>query len=371
MPSKPDLQLEPVLDQAGEMDEGRRRFMFAGTFALGQFLAASSPHLTDEATHLAAWAEQTNVGDQSIALLADATHRLAENHTRLAPRNALNDVLSTHQQVQTLLRDRKPRLRQMRDLYKIGSDLLAHACILLGDLHNDDGAMAYGVTAALYAREAGANQAAALSAQAKTDRWRGRYAASAELARRGFDASPNTPLRIMLAGQQANALALLGDHERARQAWRRAEEAADGPLTCDSGISPWSCPPPRRALYALSVALQAGNHEMALRAAELADAAWASGDPWVLGTWAQVRFGAATAYVMMGELDGAAEQVRPVMAAMSPEFRLATVTNYLVNIDRRLQHAHFRESTIAADLREQIRVFNAAALPAGHSRLSS
>jgi hypothetical protein len=67
---------------------------------------------------------------------------------------------------------------------------------------------------------------------------------------------------------------------------------------------------------------------------------------------------------MMGELEGAAEQVRPVLAAMSPEFRLATVTNYLVDLDKRLQQARIRDSVVAAELREQIHAFNSAALPA-------
>src|SRR5215472_16568813 len=171
----------------------------------------------------------------------------------------LAEVITAHRRVQGLLRDGEYRLRQARELYKIEADLLAHACILLGDLHDDETATSYGLTAALCAREAGANQAAALSAQAKTERWRRRYAASADLARRGYECSPPTPLRVLLASQEANASALLGDHERARQALARADEAANGPLTPDSGVSPWSCPRPRQALYALSAALQTGN----------------------------------------------------------------------------------------------------------------
>jgi hypothetical protein len=357
-----NLQPQSVSAQATEIAETRRHFLLAGTYAVGRFVSASSPRLTDEAIKLAAWVEQTNVPDDAIASVVETTNRLAANHGRLPPRRALAEVLATHQQVQWLLRGGKARLRQTRDLYKIESDLLAHACILLGDLHNDEGAIAYGVTAALYAREAGTNQAVALSAQAKTERWRGRYAASADLARRGFDSSPPTQLRILLASQEANASALLGDHDRTRRALRRAEEAASAPLTRDSGLSPWSCPPPRRALYALSVAIQTHNPAMALRAAEMADAGWASGEPWVHGTWAQVRFGAGIACVIMGDLDGAAQQLAPVMAT-PPEFRLATVTNYLVNMDARLQDPRFQGSSSTAALREQIQEFNSTALP--------
>src|SRR5438105_3464133 len=123
-----------------------------------------------------------------------------------------------------------------------------------------------------------------------------------------------------------------GDHKGAWQALRKAEDAADESLTPDSGVSPWSCPRPRQALYALSVAIQSNNPDAALLAASRADAGWASGEPWVYGTWAQVRFGAGIAHVMLDELDGACEQVSSVMD-MPPEFRLATVTNYLIDKD--------------------------------------
>ncbi|MFF4779680.1 hypothetical protein ACFY05_43415 [Microtetraspora fusca] len=66
---------------------------------------------------------------------------------------------------------------------------------------------------------------------------------------------------------------------------------------------------------------------------------------------------------MMGDLHGAAEQISPVMS-MPPELRMATVTNYLVEMDARLRDKRFHRSDIASDLREQIREFNAAALSA-------
>ncbi|MGI8336386.1 hypothetical protein ACRYCC_41140 [Actinomadura scrupuli] len=95
----------------------------------------------------------------------------------------------------------------------------------------------------------------------------------------------------------------------------------------------------------------------------MADAGWAAGDPWVAGTWAQVRVGAGIAYIMKGSLDGAAEQIAP-MLTLAPELRMATVTGYLETMDVRLRQRRFRNSTLAWRLREQIQEFNAAALPA-------
>ncbi|MFI7701619.1 hypothetical protein [Nonomuraea sp. NPDC049480] len=168
---------------------------------------------------------------------------------------------------------------------------------------------------------------------------------------------------MLLASQEANAASLLGDFTRAREALQRAKETAAS-VADDSGVTPWSCPPSRRALYALSVALQARDPAAALQAATAADDAWANGAPWVAGTWAQVRFGAGIAYVMMGDLDAAAEQVTPAMS-LPPEHRLSTIINYLVRMDAQLAAPRFRGSDIVTTLREQISMFNSArALPA-------
>ncbi len=125
---QPDLQLTPAADQAIQMDESRRQFLLAGTYALGQLASASSPRITDEAIKLAAWVEQTNVRDDAVASLAEATNRFAENHGRIAPRRALDDVLNTLQHAQSLLRDGKPRLRQTRELYNPRSAVRTRAC---------------------------------------------------------------------------------------------------------------------------------------------------------------------------------------------------------------------------------------------------
>ncbi|MFI6501034.1 hypothetical protein [Nonomuraea typhae] len=319
--------------------------------------APEEPHRDDLVEH-ASWIEQTNVGDSTLDLLDETRHHLAERHTRTPPALMLIDVLRHHRRLQKLLRGGKQRLRQTRELFRIDSDLLAHACILLGDLYNDESAAVHGEAARLSAEEAGASQAAALSAQAKTDRWRHRYASSADAARRGFGCSPTTPLRVLLACQEANAASLLGDFERARAALHRAEEAAEI-MSDDSGVTLWSCPAPRRALYALSVALQAGDPKAALEAAGAAENAWADGAPRVVASWAQVRFGAGIAYVMMNDIDAAAEHIAPALA-LPPEHRLATIASYLVRMDTRLQAPRFRDSDAVSSLRGQIRAFNSA-----------
>jgi hypothetical protein len=120
-------------------------------------------------------------------------------------------------------------------------------------------------------------------------------------------------------------------------------------------------------MFALSVALRTGNADGALRAALAADEGWAAGDPHIPGTWAQVRIGAAIAHLLNDSLDGAVEQVTP-MLAMPPEFRIATVTGWLADLDRRLSICRYASSPAASCLRQQIRGFTACVLPPHDTR---
>jgi hypothetical protein len=281
-----------------------------------------------DAASLMAWIAASNTSDEAIEHLDETRAALAESHTRLPPGPVLADVSRAHRQVQALLHGGRQRSRQTRELFRIDADLLAHASLLLDDVRNDASARAHGSVAALFAEEAGCSPALAFSAQAKTARWEGvrlgkregtrHFRRSADLARRGFECSSRSPVSVLLANQEASAAALLGDAGRARRA---------------------------------------------LRDAEMADAGWASGDPWLYGVWSLIRIGAGTAHVMKGDLDAAAGQLGAV-TTLDPPFRIATITGYLADMDSLLAQRRFAGDRKAGELREQIRVFTAAACPA-------
>jgi hypothetical protein len=186
---------------------------------------------------------------------------------------------------------------------------------------------------------------------------------SADLAAEGFRHSPPTSIKVLLAYQEANAAALAGDASRARQAIARAERAAVS-ASEDVRTTAWSCPVPRQAVFAISVALRTGDPDTALLAVGMADANWSgtSSPPSAKATWAQIRIGAGIAFVMKGSLDGATAEIAP-MLTLAPEYRIATVTRYLAQLDHRLRQRRFRHSREARDIRDRIREFNAAALP--------
>jgi transcriptional regulator with XRE-family HTH domain len=138
---------------------------------------------------LTAWIADSNTTDQAIEQLEKARLSLARAHTSVPARRMLADVLRIHAQAQTILRGGKQRLRQTRNLLVIESDLLAQACMLLGDLGNNGRAVQYGNAALLYAQEAGSDEAVAWSVRAKTARWQRLFVESADLAGHGFDAT--------------------------------------------------------------------------------------------------------------------------------------------------------------------------------------
>jgi hypothetical protein len=51
------------------------------------------------------------------------------------------------------------------------------------------------------------------------------------------------------------------------------------------------------------------------------------------------------------------------MLAMPPEFRIATVTGWLADLDQHLSDLRYARSRTASGLRQQIRDFTANALP--------
>jgi hypothetical protein len=74
-----------------------------------------------------------------------------------------------------------------------------------------------------------------------------------------------------------------------------------------------------------------------------------------------------SAHLVKDSLDGAVEQVTP-MLALSPEYRIATVTGWLTDLDHHLARKRFASSPAAAGLRQQIGDFSAIALPPGSER---
>jgi hypothetical protein len=176
--------------------------------------AASSPTATqaiprqrlpaDDIDDLLAHVTVTSIGEDAIQQIGQAAICLAESHTQAPARRLLSQVMPLHQRVRSLLGGRL-RLSQQRELYRVESLLLSHACLLLGDLNENDLAERYGMAGLALAREAGSDQAVAMTVLAKTFRWQKRLTESMDMARRGFACSPAAPIRVQPGSERRSA----------------------------------------------------------------------------------------------------------------------------------------------------------------------
>jgi tetratricopeptide (TPR) repeat protein len=354
-------QASPSVQAAGATPSAEAQTAHAGNAMMPPCRAIVPADVGD----LTAWITATNTSDEAIGHIERVAAALAELHTQVPDRKVLADVMQLHRTCQVLLRGGRQRLRQTRELVRLDGDVLAHASVLLSNLGDNRSAEQYGHAALLYLQEADASQATAWYALAKTARWERNYAAAADLARRGLEHAIEhgefTPMTVQLASYEANAAALVGDRARARGALARAESIAERLPPDDGELSPWSFPPGRQAIFRLSVLLRTGDLGGALRAAATAEGNWAAGSPRNKWTWAQVRIGAAIAHLFQGSLDGSVEQVAPVLA-LAPEMRIATVTGWLIDLDRELAQSGCGASQLGVSLRQEIREFIAGAL---------
>ncbi|MCG5220317.1 helix-turn-helix domain-containing protein, partial [Streptosporangium sp. KLBMP 9127] len=340
---------------------GRSKGPAVLTMSTGPFIREPAPEI-DEIADIAEWLNRGSHRAAAIDEIEQATASMANAHTVVPPKNLLRHVMRVHRQVQSHLKQGDLRFRQVRELLRIDADLIAHAAVLLGDINRDQAAEAYGRLAVQLAQEADSNQGFAWYARAKTARWQGSYVEAADLARRGYNATPAGPMRHQLAWYEANAAALFGDTSRALDAVKRAYLAADSPATITPDRSVWAFPVQRQTLFSLAVAVRTGDPDEALRTASTADQAAAAGDRPALANWAQIRAAAGLAHLLKDDLSGVIHEVTPVLT-MPPELRVTTVTGYLDDLARSLAQPRFADSGDAVRLRQQIREFNAAALP--------
>ena len=359
----PRQGMQQILDVALERapDQARAQFRTlaeAGSDSSSVPRANAAAH--DDPAGLTEWLTATGTSDEVIEAVDRAAIALAESHAWTPAPVLLSDVRQLQARTWRLLTAGRPRHRQERELLRVNGDLLAHMSLLLSDLHADQDADRYGNAARLYLREAGASEGNACYVLAKNARWKRLYGIAADLASQGLASGPPVPMAVQLGCYEANTSALAGDAAPARAAMRQAEERATVLPPAQLTTSPWSFPSERMTIFRVSVALRTGDPDGALLAASRTSAAWDPDGPHVPAAWAQIRIGTGIACVLRDEPDGAAEQVAPVFD-LPPELRIATVTGWLSDLDRRLTGARFVNLPVVAGLREQISDFTRTA----------
>jgi hypothetical protein len=299
-------------------------------------------------------AGETNLGQGSLDRLSDAVHELATAYPQCPLPELLNDLVTAQDTLYTLLEGRQqPNLtRQLYFLAGVVGGLLAKASHDLSDSH---AALTQARTAFLCADNADHNglRAWVRGLQALIAYWAERPLESLRYAQTGaeYAALSGNTTAVWLSVSEARAWAAVGNAAETHAALERGERAWDAvrPDEVDElgGICTFGRA--RQLYYAADalVWLPSEADEGERYAGQAVDAyADPSRPEWAFGDKAGSHAGLAIARLARGELEGAAEAVRPVLD-LPPQQRM----NGIVMSLRRV-HKALSQSPLAADGRE-------------------
>lgn len=322
----------------------------------GQALSATTvlADSAQQAAEFGAWAETTNVGEVTITSLRMRFRELARRALNEPPQPVATDAAELNRNVFTLLQGHQAPAAA-RELYSTAAATCGLLAWLAGDVGALDLAKVHGATARMCAAHSENLEAAAWVAavEAKTQFWAGQFERSAQTAAQAAALNAPGTVAVMLACQQADAYAKLGDAERVEQALTAAARAADSVREPDTFDGLFSCGPGRTANYASGTHQVIGAWSKALVEADAALAAFAADNSYGFGTVAQVHLTKTFAYAEGGDLDGAADAVRAVLD-LPKERHLATLKGRLALLNSHLGAPALRTSRAAAALREEI-----------------
>ncbi|MFJ7912671.1 hypothetical protein [Kitasatospora sp. NPDC096204] len=320
------------------------------------------------ALRFTATAEGSSVGSETLGQIHDEVRRLTAAYPKLALPTLLGDLVEVQDLTFRLLEHGRVKPLQARALYLLAgitSGMLAKAS---HDLGNPSAAMMQARTAFVCADNADhhAMRAWVRSLQSLISYWAGRPGEAAEYAALGQNVAGDVrgTTGVWLACLSARAHSLLGDGEATRTAIQRAENAraAVEPDDLDAFGGIMTFPVPRQLYYVAEATVQLGQDAaLGESQSEAAVAAYrsASEDEWAFGDQAGAQTDLALARIARGEIEGAAEAVRPVLD-LPVEQRNFGIVSSAQRVHAAL-HGDGRRSGsgAAAGLREEIEAFTA------------
>ncbi len=336
----------------------------AGTTELERQVAMAARR----ALRFTAMAEGSSVGPETLGQIQDEVRRLTVAYPKLALPTLLGDLVEVQDLTFRLLEHGRVKPVQARELYLLAgitSGMLAKAS---HDLGNPSAAMMQARTAFVCADNADhhAMRAWVRSLQSLISYWAGRPAEAADYADLGQAAAGSVrgTTSVWLACLSARAHALLGDGEATRGAIQRAEDARATvqPDDLDGFGGIMTFPAPRQLYYVAEATVHLGEDPaLGESQADAAVAAYrtASEDEWAFGDEAGAQTDLALARIARGEIEGAAEAVRPVLD-LPIEQRNFGITSSAQRVHAALLSTGRRTTGAAVGLREEIEAFTAS-----------
>ncbi len=311
--------LRPVRYRNGVAGRGSAR-----TDWEGQVIVMSADRARDFLSRI----EASNVGAETLDQLLDDVRRLVIANQQQPLASYLGDLVDTQDRAFTLLEGRQ-RPEQSRDLYLVAGitcGLMACASDDLGAAHD---AMTQARTGYACADNAGHNglRAWIRGLQANITYWSGRWEDSVHYAQLGAQATARSrgTAGIWLTSSEARALAALNRFDETHAALDRATEARDRaePDELDSLGGVCSFSRPRQLSYYAAAFSWGGtaeaNHTERLALDALDAYATAPAQDHDFAVEAGTRSALALARVCQGQVDGAAEALRPVLDLPPPQ----------------------------------------------------
>jgi hypothetical protein len=310
----------------------------------------------------------------SIEALHLEMRRLARGYATTPPGDILAELVLARDRAYVLI-DRTRRPTDLADLYLIAGQACGLAATTSWDLGDPDAADDLANAAWTYGQLCGHNtlRAWARSVQATIAFWSGRAGEGVHFTTDGLRYAEGAAT-VRLYAIAARAWSLLpGGADRARSALRQAVEARDHDRgrddMSDALGGEFGFPPVRLALCSGAVHIGLGDGGAAARYAVEALRLYEQ-TPGDQRRWA-VRHGAlmdlATARAQQGEIDGAAEVLRPGLA-LEPARRTARLGRRLQTLRGVVSRAPHRANAVARGLVEAVDDWSAVALTASQPR---
>ncbi|MFI1865725.1 hypothetical protein [Streptomyces jumonjinensis] len=317
------------------------------------------------ALEFAMGAERNEIGRETLDFLENEVRRIAQGLLRLPGGAVLDDLAYLQNATFRLLEGGRAKPSQIRHLYLLAalqSGMLAKAS---HDLGEPQSAMMQARTAAVCADQAEHQtmRAWVRGLQAAISFWTERPMDALHYARSGtaIGADLRGSVMVWLAVQEARAAALLGDAEAVGAANRRAEElrSRTSPDDLDELGGAFFFPQIRQDYISVeaSAVLGEGNGNLVRRAEGAVRALSETHEAhWAFGAEAGARSALALACLQVGDLDGAARAVRPVLD-LPPSHRIAGIVGSVQRVRASLVRSSRRDEHTARDLCEEIATF--------------
>lgn len=298
-----------------------------------------------------------------LSELDRGTRSLAVDYLSNPPGPMLQAAVELRSEIVRRLRQHHYRPGELADLYLILGRLqgiLAYAALDLGDA---DGAMVHANAAWICAEHASDNELRAWvrGTQSLIARFNSNYDQALEYVLDGLSRPTKGTGRLRLLCGLAQCRANLGDSAGANAALDQAQREREALATTDSVEGLFTFSEAKQHYYAGSSLIWlpgTTDAERAVREASQAIRMWENETPEArsLDDEALAHVYQATAYLQLGDLDASLIALRPVLD-LPKDRQISWIKKRLGRIADMLSAERYRGSSLAVDLREEIRSF--------------